>query len=31
MAKPDLKQVVPVEEMTGGDKKDIALLKEKIQ
>lgn len=31
MCKLDMKQVVPVEEMTGGDKKDIALLKEMLE
>jgi hypothetical protein len=31
MLELDLKQVVPVEEMTGGDKKDIASLKEMLK
>lgn len=30
MCKLDMKQVVPVEEMTGGDKKDIRLLKKMV-
>ncbi len=31
MSKPDMKQVVPVEEMTGGDKEDITLLKQMLE